>query len=205
VKQHNFTRATIAVAALAAVGLAGCGGSGGDKTATATATATATQATATETQAAPATTPQASTTPAGQREAVVPGKKATLKSGDVGLDIKVTKVADPVVAYVDRAQKDKKLVGVFVEGKANTVIEATRTSAITSLETTDGKVTGLRIIADGDCGGGFSVNDMLLSQKPVKGCIGFEIPKAATPKSITVVLVTPKGTQQASWKLPKAQ
>ena len=74
------------------------------------------------------------------------------------------------------------------------------------LTETDGKVTGIRIIADGDCGGGFSANELLLaSGKKVTGCIGFEIPKKATPESITIVLTSADGTQQATWKLPKAQ
>ena len=78
---------------------------------------------------------------------------------------------------------------MFVEGKTDGVVEPTKTSSLTSLQTTDGKVSGIRIIADGDCGGGFSANELLLAnEKPVTGCIGFEIPKNATPESITIVL-----------------
>ena len=40
------------------------------------------------------------------------------------------------------------------------------------------------VIADGDCAGGFSANDLLLSNKKTTGCIGFEIPKTATPKML---------------------
>ena len=201
---HPIARTALAAVALALAGLAGCG-DGDEKTATtgaaaqATATATATQ---TETQTA-ASGSATSTVPEGQKEAAVDGDDTKLKSGDIGLDIKVTKVADPVVAYVDRAQPGNKLVAVFVEGKPTGTIEPTRTSGITTLETTDGKVAGIRIIADGDCGGGFSINDLLLAEKRIKGCIGFEIPKKATPKAITITLATPKGSQQATWELPK--
>lgn len=199
---HPIARTALAVAALAA-GLAGCGDSADEKTTSTTPPPTQTPSTATATQTQTASTPAAPASPAGQREAVVPGKRATLKSGGVGLDIKVTKVADPVVAYVDRAAEGNKLVGVFVEGQANSTIEATRTSGSATLETSTGTVSGLRVIADGDCGGGFSVNDLLLATKPAKGCIGFEIPKSATPEAITVTLTTPNGAQQATWKLPK--
>ncbi len=69
------------------------------------------------------------------------------------------------------------------------MIEPTRTASFTTLQTSDGKVTGIRIIADGDCGGGFSVGDLLQAVgKPISGCIGFEIPKKATPESITVTI-----------------
>lgn len=197
---HHHARAALVVAALAATGIAGCGS--GDTTTT----QPAAQVTETATQTATATAPRtASETPQGQREAAVPGEKATLKTGDVGLKVKVTKVADPVVAYVDRAGPGNKLVGVFIEGQAVGIAEPTRDTSITSLETTDGKVTGVRVIADGDCGGGFSSNDLLLAVKPAKGCIGFEIPRRATPKAITIVLTTPDGQQQATWKLPKAR
>ncbi len=120
--------------------------------------------------------------------------------------MKVLKVLDPAAASVDRAQPGKKLVGVFVEGQADSEIEAAKTGAITTLQTSDGKVTGIRIIADGDCGGGFSAGDLLQAVgKPATGCIGFEIPKKATPESITITLTTEKGSESATWKLPKAQ
>lgn len=203
---HSIARTGLAVAALAVAGLAGCGGDD-DKTTTG-ATASPTQATATATATATETTgtTAAGTTTSQQKEAVVPGKQETLKSGDIGLNVKVLKVVDPVEASVDRAQPGKKLVGVFVEGRTDGTVEPTKTSSLTSLETTDGKVSGIRIIADGDCGGGFSANELLLvTDKAVTGCIGFEIPKKATPKSITIVLTSKDGTEQATWDLPKAE
>ncbi len=203
---HQFARAAVIAAALAAVGVAGCGGdSGDDATATATATATQTQATATAT----ATQTQADTTTtrtSDQREATVNGKEEQLQTGDIDLNVKVDKVVDPVDAQVDEAQPGNKLVGVFVTGQTKGIIEPTRTSSGTTLQTTDGKITGIRVIADGDCAGGFSANELLIAvKKPVTGCIGFEIPKKATPESITISLIGPKGQQQATWKLPKAQ
>ena len=205
---HPTARTALAVATLALAGIAGCGDDNNADTtsssatnATATATATA-EATGTTTQT---TSPATSTGPV-QREAVVPGKQATLKSGDIGMNVKVLKVVDPVAAAVDRAQKGKKLVGIFVEGQTDGVVEPTKTSSLTSLETTDGKITGIRIIGDGDCAGGFSANEILLAnKKPVTGCIGFEIPKSATPKAITIVLTSAKGTQQATADLPGAK
>lgn len=202
---HQFARAAI-IMTLAALGFAGCGGD--DDVATTTATATAGQPQATDT--ATATQTQATATPDSttpvQREAVVPDKEATLQTGDIGMKVKVLKVVDPVAASVDRAQKGNKLVGVFVRGKTDGVVEATRTSSGTTLETTDGKITGIRVIADGDCAGGFSANELLLAtKKPVTGCIGFEIPKNATPKSITIELVGPAGAKQATWTLPKTR
>jgi hypothetical protein len=205
---HPIARTGLAGAALAVAGLAGCGGDGDKRTTAATASPNQTTATATATATATTgngTTPGTTTT-SQQKEAVVPGKQETLKSGDIGLNVKVLKVVDPVDASVDRAQPGKKLVGVFVEGKTDGTVEPTKTSSLTSLETTDGKVSGIRIIADGDCGGGFSANELLLAtEKAVTGCIGFEIPKNATPKSITIVLTSKDGTEQATWDLPKAQ
>ena len=207
--KHPISRTALAVAGLALAGIAGCGddnkaeptNGGGQAAASAPAPATAT-ATATATQ----TTPTATSTAPLQREAVVPGKEATLKSGDIGLNVKVLKVVDPVAAAVARAQEGKTPVGVFVTGKADGVGEPTKTSSTTTLKTNDGTITGIRIIADGDCGGGFSANELLLaSKKPVTGCIGFEIPKSATPEAITIVLTSAKGTEQATWELPKAQ
>ena len=138
---HSIARTGLAVAALAVAGLAGCGGDD-DKTTTGATAAPDPgdrhgdghgDATTTD------TTP--TTTTAEQREAVVPGKEETLKSGDIGLNVKVLKVVDPVAASVDRAQPGKKLVGVFVEGKTDGVVEPTKTSSLTSLQTTDGKVS----------------------------------------------------------------
>jgi hypothetical protein len=206
---HQFARAAIIAAALAAVGIAGCGGdSGGDSTATATATQAQTTATATATATQTQTQTQATaTTRTGdQREAIVPAKQESLQTGDIDLSVKVDKVVDPVDAQVDRAQPGNKLVGVFVTGQTKGTIEPTRTMSGTTMTTTDGKVVGIRVIADGDCAGGFSANELLLAtKKPVTGCIGFEIPKKSTPKTITIVLTGPKGTQQASWQLPKAK
>jgi hypothetical protein len=203
---HQFARAALITTALAAVGLAGCGGS--DNKSSDTATATATQATATATATATQTatqTTQAATT-TQQREAVVPGKKETLKSGDIGLDIKVDKVVDPINAEVDQAQPGRKLVGVFVTGQTKGTVEPTKTVSGTTMKTDDGMVYGVRIIADGDCAGGFSTNDLLLAtKKPVTGCIGFEIPKKATPKELTIVLIGANGSQKATWALPKAK
>ena len=200
---HQFARAAMLTTALAALGIAGCGGSNKDKTATATATQATATATATATQTATQTTPPRTS---DQKVAIVPGKKETLQTGDIGLSVKVDKVVDPVDAQVDRAQPGNKLVGVFVTGQTKGTIEPTRTTSGTTLQTSDGRVTGIRVIADGDCAGGFSANELLLAtKKPVTGCIGFEIPKKATPESITILLIGPKGTQKATWKLPKAQ
>jgi hypothetical protein len=211
---HPFARTALVTLALAGAGIAGCGGddtasdtttaaAGGQATATATATETATAtAPATTTDAA---TPTELAREAGQKEAAVAGDEQTLKLGDDGFTLKVTKVLDPAVAFVDQAQKGNKFVGVFVEGKAAGAIEATRTTAITTLETSNGKVSGVRIIADGDCGGGFQAGDLLqATEKTAKGCIGFEVPRKATPKAITIQLVGEGGTKQATWKLPKA-
>ena len=200
---HKFARAAMITTALAALGIAGCGGSSNDKTATATATQAQSTTTATATQTATQTT---TTRTSDQKVAIVPGKQETLQTGDIGLSIKVNKVVDPVDAQVDRAQPGNKLVGVFVTGQTKGTIEPTKTSSGTTLQTSDGKVYGVRVIADGDCAGGFSANDLLLAtKKDVTGCIGFEIPKKATPASITILLIGPKGTQKATWKLPKAQ
>ncbi len=206
---QHFARAAVVAAALVAVGAVGCGGdSGDDATATATATATQTQATATATQTATQTTDDTTTAPvkADQREAKVPEKQETLQSGDINLKVKVDKVVDPVAASVDRAQPGRKLVGVFVTGQTKGVIEATRTVSGTTMKTTDGTIYGIRVIADGDCAGGFSANELLTAtKKPVTGCIGFEIAKKATPKEITIVLIGPNGQQEATWQLPKAK
>jgi len=200
---HQFARAAMITTALAALGIAGCGGSNKDETATATATQAQATATATETATATQTT---TTRTSDQKVAIVPGKQETLQTGDIGLSVKVDKVVDPVDAQVDRAQPGNKLVGVFVTGQTKGTIEPTRTSSGTTLQTSDGKVTGIRVIADGDCAGGFSANELLLAtKKPVTGCIGFEIPKNATPESITILLIGAKGTQKATWKLPKAK
>ena len=200
---HHFARAAIIATALAGVALAGCGGSDNKTTATATAVQTQATATATATQTATQTT---QTRTSDQKVAIVPGKQETLQTGDIGLSVKVDKVVDPVDAQVDRAQPGNKLVGVFVTGQTKGVIEPTRTTSGTTLQTSDGRVTGIRVIADGDCAGGFSANELLTAvKKPVTGCIGFEIPKKATPESITILLIGPKGTQKATWKLPKAQ
>jgi hypothetical protein len=200
---HHFARAAMITTALAALGIAGCGGSNKDATATATATQAQSTATATATQTATQTT---TTRTSDQKVAIVPGKQETLQTGDIGLSVKVDKVVDPVDAQVDRAQPGNKLVGVFVTGQTKGTIEPTRTTSGTTLQTSDGRVTGIRVIADGDCAGGFSANELLLAtKKPVTGCIGFEIPKKATPESITILLIGPKGTQKATWKLPKAK
>ena len=200
---HHFARAAIIATALAGVALAGCGGSDNKTTATATAVQTQATATATATQTATQTT---QTRTSDQKVAIVPGKQETLQTGDIGLSVKVDKVVDPVDAQVDRAQPGNKLVGVFVTGQTKGVIEPTRTTSGTTLQTSDGRVTGIRVIADGDCAGGFSANELLTAvKKPVTGCIGFEIPKKATPESITILLIGPKGTQKATWKLPKAK
>jgi len=200
---HHFARAAMITTALAALGIAGCGGSNKDATATATATQAQSTATATATQTA---TQTATTRTSDQKVAIVPGKQETLQTGDIGLSVKVDKVVDPVDAQVDRAQPGNKLVGVFVTGQTKGTIEPTRTTSGTTLQTSDGRVTGIRVIADGDCAGGFSANELLLAtKKPVTGCIGFEVPKKATPESITILLIGPKGTQKATWKLPKAQ
>ena len=91
-------------------------------------------------------------------------------------------------------------------GQTKGTVEPTSTISGTTMTTDDGTIYGIRVIADGDCAGGFSTNDLLLAtKKPVTGCIGFEIPKKATPKSITIVLIGPKGTQKATWQLPKAK
>ena len=202
---HQFARAALITTALAAVGLAGCGGSdNNDSTATATATQATATATATATQTATQTAPAVKTTP--QREAVVPGEKETLKSGGIGLNIKVDKVVDPINAQVDQAQPGRKLVGIFVTGQTTGTVEPTKTVSGTTMTTDDGTIYGIRIIADGDCAGGFSTNDLLLAtKKPVTGCIGFEIPKKATPKQLTITLIGAKGTQKATWNLPKAK
>ena len=200
---HHFARAAMITTALAALGIAGCGGSNKDATATATATQAQSTATATATQTATQTT---TTRTSDQKVAIVPGKQETLQTGDIGLSVKVDKVVDPVDAQVDRAQPGNKLVGVFVTGQTKGTIEPTRTTSGTTLQTSDGRVTGIRVIADGDCAGGFSANELLLAtKKPVTGCIGFEVAKKATPESITILLIGPKGTQKATWKLPKAQ
>lgn len=197
--KHFFAPTALVVSIIA---LTGCGGG---NSSTATDTATATQAQSTETQTATQTTTTTSPAPV-QREAVVAGKEETLQSGDIGMKLKVDKVVDPVLAQVDRAQPGNKLVGIFVTGQTKGIFEPTQTGTLTSLQTTDGKISGLRVIADGDCAGGFSADELLTAQKkPVTGCIGFEIPKTATPESITIALTSPKGTQQATWKLPKAQ
>lgn len=204
---HQFARAALITTALAAVGLAGCGGSDNNGDSTATATGTQAQATATATATATQTATQTTQTRASdQKVAIVPGKQETLQAGDIGLSVKVDKVVDPVDAAVDRAQPGNKLVGIFVTGQTKGVVEPTRTTSGTTLQTTDGKVVGVRVIADGDCAGGFSANELLLAtKKPVTGCIGFEIPKNATPKSITILIAGPKGTQKATWDLPKAK
>ena len=200
---HHLARAAIMATAVAAVALAGCGGSDNKTTATATAVQTQATATATATQTATQTT---QTRTSDQKVAIVPGKQETLQTGDIGLSVKVDKVVDPVDAQVDRAQPGTKLVGVFVTGQTKGVIEPTRTTSGTTLQTSDGRVTGIRVFADVDCAGGFSANELLTAvKKPVTGCIGFEIPKKATPESITILLSGPKGVQKASWNLPKAK
>ena len=204
---HHLARGAALIAAAAAIGIAGCGDDDKDGSA-ATATQTQATATATATQTDTATTQtQTQTRPEGQREAVVPGDKEELQTGDdIGLTVKVDRVYDPVAAAVDRAQPGNKLIGVVVTSQSKSTIEPTRTTAYTSLKTTDGIVKGTRIIADGDCGGGFTSAELLLAvDKPETGCIGFEISKKATPEAITIVLTSPEGTEQATWKLPKAK
>jgi hypothetical protein len=206
--KHHLARGAALLMAAAAIGIAGCGDDDKDGTAaTATQTQATATATATATDTATDTTATTTTRPAGQREAVVPGEKAELRTGDeIGLSVKVDRVYDPVAAAVDRAQPGNKLIGIVLTGQSKSAIEPTRTTAYTSLKTTDGTIKGTRIIADGDCGGGFTAAELLLAvDKPETGCIGFEIPKNATPESLTIVLTSPDGTEQATWKLPKAK
>jgi len=204
--KHQLAHSAALAMAVAAIGIAGCGDDDNKDGSAATATQTQATATATATQTETAQT-QTQTQPSGQREAVVPGDKAKLETGDdIGLTVKVDRVYDPVAAAVDHAQPGNKLIGVVVTGQSKSEIEPTRTTAYTALKTTDGTVKGVRIISDGDCGGGFTAAELLLAvDKPETGCIGFEIPKNATPESITIVLTSPEGTEQATWKLPKAK
>lgn len=205
--KHHLARGAALVMAAAAVAIAGCGDDDNKDGTAATTAQTQATATATATTTTTATTPTTTTKPAGQREAAVPGEQAELETGDeIGMTVKVDRVYDPVAAAVDRAQPGNKLIGVVVTGQSKSAIEPTRTTAYTSLKTSKGTVNGTRVIADGDCAGGFTAASLLLSvDKPTTGCIGFEIPKKATPESITIVLTSPEGTKQATWKLPKAK
>lgn len=205
--KHHFARSAALLSAAAAIAVAGCGDDDKDGSA-ATATQTQATATATATQTETATTQtRTQPRPAGQREAVVPGEQAKLEAGDdIGLTVKVERVYDPVATAVDRAQPGNKLVGVVVTGQSKAAVEPTRTTAYTSLETTAGTIKGTRVIADGDCAGSFTAAALLGAvDKPKTGCIGFEIPRKATPKSLTIVLTSPEGTKQATWKLPQAR
>lgn len=188
-------------------GLAACGSSSKNDT-----TATTTQATATATVTQPG---QATTTDSGQatqpqttEQKVVPvnGSDNTLTSGGATMTVKVDQLIDPVKTVIDKAQKGNKLVGVVVSGTTTGKFEPTRTQATAVLNTTDGGTSAVRIIADGDCAGGFFPAGILnAAKKPATGCIGFEVPKSAKPDSITISLATDgKGGKQATWKLPAA-
>lgn len=176
------------IATLIALVPAGCGGSDDESADTTTgAQQTTTAQTTTPATTKPGGTTQPTSKPSGQ--GVVPQRSGdqTLEAGGLELKVKVTKVADPVKAFVDEPLAGKKFVGVFVDTQLNRKPQAgDRASA--SLETTSGTIDAVRIIADGDCGGSFLTTGILETTRPEQGCLGFEVPKAAAPKSITIRL-----------------
>jgi len=194
--------------------VAGCGGSSATS-ATPAQTTTATPArTTTAAVATNATQPAASgTAPAGsEAPATTPGQRAvtaadgtqTLKSGPVTVKASVTKVLDPVAAYVDTPRKGNKFVGVMLHSQAKGRYEAIDTRATASLQTSAGQIDSVRVIADGDCAGSYFPADFLGSPDET-GCVAFEVPKHAKPIALTLAVTTAgKGGQQATFKLPAA-
>ena len=220
VKHRPIRRSiTPSLAALAAVGLlAGCGGSSSGEQAAATATPTTpaqqastaatTTATATGTTTGSGETPTQTTTDpkSQQREIPVSAAARTLKAGGLKVTLKVHKLVDPVVTSVDTPQKGNRFVGVFMDTDVSGKFEPTRVRADATLKTTDGAVSNVRIIADGDCSGGFYPAALVVTtKKTVTGCIGFEVPKKATPESITIGVTNKGKGQQATWTLPASK
>lgn len=187
---------------------AGCGSSSDSNTSSTGAQQTAT-ATVTQSQGGARTdttnTVVAPGVGAGEKAVPVNGGFKTISSGGVSLTLAVKQLVDPVKPVVDTAQSGNRLVGVIVTGSSTGKYEPSKTSAGVVLNTTDGKTTAVRIIADGTCAGSFFPGAVLGSAKKTTGCIGFELPKNAKPDSITVSLSTlGKGGEEATWKLPAA-
>jgi hypothetical protein len=211
VNHHLPLRAGIAVlAGLAlATGAAACGSddnSGSTATAgqaTQTATQTVTQAGGDDTNGQSGST-TTQTNP--QKEAVVNGSTESLKSGPLTLSVKVDKVADPLQAHIDTAQDGNKLVGVFLTGKTSGKFEPIKTATTAVLKTDKGNQGIVRVIADGDCSGAFFPGGLLDEKSDQSGCVGFEIPKNATPQAITIALKY-EGSKAAegTWQLPQAK
>lgn len=201
--------AAVAVVATAALVTGGCGSSGGSGT---TAKLPAAQATTNAgtthptTTTAPTTTippttraKTATTTPTApqyqQPVAAVSAPTQTLKAGPLTSSLAVTRIADPLKAFVDTPQKGNKLVGIFVRGETQGPADPADTANAT-LVVTNGESYPLRLIADGDCGGGSYIpSGWLSAKKPTTGCLGFEIPKGSKPKQLDVSLsaVLPEG------------
>lgn len=191
-----------------ATAFAACGSGDGSSTsvaadrATQTATQTVTQAGGDGQSGATTTTPANG----GQKEAVVSGDTKSLTSGPLTLSVKVDKVADPLKTFIDVPRKGNKLVGVFLTGKTKGKFEPTRTTATAVLKTDQGNAGVVRVIADGNCSGAFFPGGLLDESSDQSGCVGFEIPKSATPQAITIAIAY-EGSQPDSgtWALPKTR
>lgn len=192
------------IALMTSVAACGSGNDNSTPTTNAPQTQTATQ-TVTQTagtQPGGATT----TTNRGQKEAVVNGKTQTLTSGPLTLSVKVDKLIDPLKTFIDVPQKGNKLVGVFLTGKTSGKFQPVDTAATALLKTDKGNASVVRVISDGDCSGAFFPGGILDERTDQSGCVGFEIPKNATPRAITIGIQT-RGDKPAegTWDLPKAQ
>ncbi len=208
----RHTRTMLVATLLAASTLAACGGGDKPSTQPATNTQATTPGTTTHTTTTgPGTTPAKTTTgpskpPAKVTKVTDPPR--SLEAGGLKVEITVDKVVDPITADVDEPQEGGRFVGVFLKTLARGTYEPAKVIAVASLTTTDGKHYLVRVISGGECEGSFFPGAFVLQSKKARvGCIGFDIPKTAQPKQISLGVrsVTSGKSDTAVWSLEGAK
>lgn len=155
---------------------------------------------------APTTTqnsPDSSSGGAGKRRVARIGNAITLKGNTNTMRVRVLKVIDPLPAgQYDKAPAGKRYVGVelTIQNTGQATYNDSPSNGAHILTSTDEQADST-VLSGGPCSSGFASSSTIAAGDRRRGCIPFEVPKGARPRTFQFALDSGFGPQSGEWRL----
>jgi len=131
------------------------------------------------------------------------GNAITLKGNTNTMRVRVLKVIDPLPAgQYDQPPAGKRYVGIelTMQNTGQATYNDSPSNGAHILTSTDEQADST-IVSGGPCSGGFASSSTIAAGDKRRGCIPFEVPKGARPRTFQFALDSGFGPQSGEWRL----